>query len=737
MTLISERARRDILPPVILALILAAVYWKLALLRGLLITDDVFTSDIMNEGFPYRFALSSALKHGNLPLWFTTIYGGFPLLARAEAGIAYPLNLLAFGLLPPYVALNFVIVTTVLIAGFGTYFYVRELGIESPGAVFSGLAFGLSGFMVSHLKHLSMVNAACWMPWGLLALERGIAGKNRRPLVWFALVFGLQILSGHIQIAYYAGLLYVVYSATRLYMLRQTGSLSGVLRDKRVWLIVSAMAVSVLLGAIQIIPTYELVGLSQRAGGVSFEYASRFPFDPGSLLKFFLPTVNGEIGDLSYRGSGIYWEDYGYAGILTMVSALYALSAGRKRWETWFFGVAGIVALALVLGKNTPFFRMAFSVVPFLRYFRFPTRFLSIVDLSLAVLGGVGMSVFFAWIFSGRRSALRRGVFLYLPWILVAFSTVDLAFFQSRQNAIAPMSVWTQEPGTATELRPRLGGNRIFSVGSELTHTATFQKAGGWLGPLEPFARQREFLQPSSNVLYGIPSPNGYAQLTPIYVVDVWGDQNRPGLMQALWRVAGQTIETRPPFKRILSMNNVAYILSPLPISGESFPLDERRDDVLIYRNPECMPHAFLVGRVIKVADTREALGALLSDAFDPRHEAVVEGAPGIAQTDSLRGDAKIVSYMANNVLIHTAARTAALLVLSDMFYPGWEAAVDGRPAPIYRVNATMRGVAVPEGDHEIAFTFRPASVRWGAIVSTIGILLLCTGFIVIRTPRP
>jgi predicted secreted protein len=100
----------------IAALVLAA-FWKLTLMKGLLITDDIFASDLMNENFPYRFSLGEALRSGQLPLWMREIYGGFPLLARAEAGVCYPLNVILFGLFSPYVALNLTILFTVVTAG--------------------------------------------------------------------------------------------------------------------------------------------------------------------------------------------------------------------------------------------------------------------------------------------------------------------------------------------------------------------------------------------------------------------------------------------------------------------------------------------------------------------------------------------------------------------------------------------------------------------------------------------
>jgi hypothetical protein len=127
-----------------LILVIVIPYWKLTTMSGYIITDDIFTSDIMNDAFPYRFYLSHLLKSGQLPLWYPPVYGGFPLLARAEAGIAYPLNLLLFGLLPPYTALNLVILLTLVIAAVGMYLYAREIEVDIVGALVAAVSFAYS-----------------------------------------------------------------------------------------------------------------------------------------------------------------------------------------------------------------------------------------------------------------------------------------------------------------------------------------------------------------------------------------------------------------------------------------------------------------------------------------------------------------------------------------------------------------------------------------------------------------
>ena len=86
------------------------------------------------------------------------------------------------------------------------------------------------------------------------------------------------------------------------------------------------------------------------------------------------------------------------------------------------------------------------------------------------------------------------------------------------------------------------------------------------------------------------------------------------------------------------------------------------------------------------------------------------------------RGSASILTYQPESVSLHVTTDAAGLLVLTDAFYPGWEATVDGDPAPLRQVDGLFRGVFVPAGEHEVVFSFRPDSFRWGAWLSWLGI---------------
>lgn len=729
--------RTNPLMPVLgLTLLILVSYGKLTTMQGVVITDDIFTSDLMNHAFPARAVVGAALKRGEAPLWNPYVYGGFPILAGAQSGACDPVHLALFGLLPPYVALNVTMLWILTLAAVGMYFYARELGASVAGGLVAAVSFAYSGFMVSHLKHMSMVAAVAWFPWGLLLLERALrrfeAGDRARMtrfLAGLSVVFGLQILAGSIQPAYYAGLVYVLYVVARVLRMARRGRGRKSRLSWRTIAISAALALllGTALGAVQLLPTYELLDHSRRAGGVTFEYARDYAYDPDNFKTFFYPYANGDIGNGTYTGQSIFWEDYGYAGLGALLLAIFAVATAWRGWHVGFFAAAGVVSYALVLGPNTPVYEIAFQIVPGMKFFRFPTRLLFVVDASIAVLAAVGLTRL-------ERIARRRARVLGLA--AVALVTADLLFFQMRQNPIALLEEWGSPPATARKLGEDDGIFRIYSPGAKDFHMLAFATARGWQGDLGPYIAQREFLQTNTNALYGLESADGYTQLTPEAVVDVWGDQHRDGLVRLTATVrGGTTFVAKPSFEKIMNMFNVKYVVSPWRVVNAAFEPIEMTGDVRVYRNRNVLPRAYLVWRYRMAPDATNAKAILMSDGFDPASEVILhEQPPTVALGEDTQSTATVEHYGFNEVVVRVASGFPALLVLADTYYPGWKAEVDGDETKIYQANVCQRAVVVPAGEHVVRFAFQPPSVRWGLGI-TVGALVLL-GTVVLNLGR-
>jgi hypothetical protein len=148
--------------------------------------------------------------------------------------------------------------------------------------------------------------------------------------------------------------------------------------------------------------------------------------------------------------------------------------------------------------------------------------------------------------------------------------------------------------------------------------------------------------------------------------------------------------------------------------------------DARIYRNPRALPRAFLVDRQRVVAGADAARDTATAPDFPARTTAVVERPiGGITTGRGSPGDARIAQYEAEHVQVDTNASRPALLVLTDNWYPGWKATVDGKSATVERVDYLIRGVRVPAGTHTVEFRFEPGSWRAAWIVSLLGLLTI------------
>ena len=161
-----------------------------------------------------RMHAAEIARADGVPLWSRGIFGGFPLLADVEVGALYPPNLL-FLFLSPALAMNLLVVCTYWLAGLATFAYCRSIGASPLGGLVAAFTYMLSGFMVAHLGHVTIIGGAAWLPLLLHRLERLREQPSRRQAAVFALVVALQALGSHPQLVLGSWLLCTAYARRR------------------------------------------------------------------------------------------------------------------------------------------------------------------------------------------------------------------------------------------------------------------------------------------------------------------------------------------------------------------------------------------------------------------------------------------------------------------------------------------------------------------------------------------
>jgi Bacterial membrane protein YfhO len=714
-----------LLAVVFLALWILPPFWGIATLRTVNIQDDIFASDLWNDRLPTRAFVGASLRRGESPAWMPGIYTGFPSLAQVEIGSLYPSNLLLFTLLPPYPAIAWAQILPLGIAGIGTFLLAGELGLSIEGRLLASGVFSLCGFLISHLRQLNMVDAAAWIPLLLLFADRIATAKPGRAPLWFALVWTLALLAGHPQISYFTGLVLLVYFVPRWWgSSRALASWS--------WLTL-ALFLGTLAAAAQLLPGAELASLTYRRGGLSFEEATRLSVSPLSFWTLFVPGLFGEAADDTFRLPGLYWEQYGYAGLLPAVLAIVGLVVGRRSRPVQLLAAIATVSYLLVLGKNTPVFGWAFALLPGMSHFRFPTRFLVFVDLAIALLAGYGLT--------GCLAGLRGSWRATAAAIVIAATAADLWSHQGRQ---VPQVAWDRWMAPIDTLRilsehtpPEGGPWRCYTLDAELVHGETFHAARGWSGDLEPYVRLRALLQPSFNLLFGVETPDGYSNLVPRSYEAVWGSEKLPGVRSTRHLETG---ELDPAFAKMLRLFNVRWVMSMIPLRSEALRNGVRSaEGIEVYELTDPLPRAFVVGDVVQAASDDEALRQLADPEFDVTKQAVVQDSPIALPADAAPSrEVRVTERTNGRVVLRAKLARPGLLVISEGYYPGWRVTVDGIEVPVIRANVMMRGVALAAGEHEVEFRFRSRPIEIGAAISiaTLALLIVLRRKLVVSEAR-
>ena len=204
--------------------------------------------------------------------------------------------------------------------------------------------------------------------------------------------------------------------------------------------------------------------------------------------------------------------------------------------------------------------------------------------------------------------------------------------------------------------------------------------------------------------------------------MDLIGDHNRIGLLGALGGMHVGRLRPLPAYYDWLEALSVRWlVLRAFPSTPTRVELVGGTPYAAVYRLNGTLPRARFAPRVRLVPRMEDVARLSIAGTLDPRQDVVLHEAADVRQVASAQsgpgdapGDARIVVDRATEVVIEAQSTRGGLLVLADMYYPGWRVTVDGHERPILRANVMQRGVAVPPGTHRVAFEFRSASVRRG-----------------------
>jgi len=716
----------------ILIILLFIYFFDAITLRGFWITGDLGYSDLTDYYFPLKHYLSECLKNFSLPLWCPYILSGIPIFQEGEIGTFHPLNLLFF-FLDPFSAYNLTTIISFFIAGFSIFLFCQIIGLKFFPSILSSISFTFSGYLITHLKHPSNLMTASFFPFLFYFLERFIKEGKFIFIILSGITLSLQVFSGHPQIMVYTNFFLFLYFIFRFFFLFLDERKKRKRKILPLFIKLSFLPLFVIIGtllsAIQLLPTLELLKYSGRRLGEAIHELSRFPFHPKELINFIIPYFYGDPALATYKTewNGLFWENTAYIGILPLLFALISLFWIRKNKFILFFGISSLFFLLLSFGKYSPFLFLL-KMPPFSSY-RFPNRFLLLVDFSLSILAGFGCCMIIE-----KIKKLPIKISLYI--IIITISFLDLYRFGAHHNGCVKMEEWKKIPEVVKFLKRDKGIFRVYSVGTIISRNILYYKYG-WLSNKKWHIQNRETLSVNTNAIHSLQSPGIYLTLFPlrpfVFEMKIAGGFN---LNSSDWTgfVSNDTI-------KLLSLLNVKYLVSCFSLKGEGIELVKEikinweLPPVKVYRNNNVLPRAFLVPSFKFVYDPNTIIDEILKPEFNPRYEVILEEEPKYRTQNTehrtQKNKVEIIKYEPNKVVIKVDTTSDGFLFLSDTYYPGWKAYIRAQntehriQTKVFYANCAFRAIFLNKGKQTVEFRYFPDSFYKGGIISFIALLLV------------
>ena len=654
---------------------------------------EILVIDALRQIFVWKDFAFSLLGQGIIPLWNPYSFSGQPLLANFQSAVFYPLSWLFF--LPSHLfSWSVFILLQPVLAGIFMYLFLRAKNLGKIPAIFGAISLICCSFFATRYFWGNLVHTLLWLPLGLYLIDK--ISDVKKFIALEGIVIALAILGGYPQFSIFVCIILLTY-----FLFRQ-----GI---KKVFIFFLALTLALLICAIQLLPTAELYQNSLREGVASKESFSNSLLSPEYLVSILSPDFLGSPATNNYKGDKDYSGMNAYFGIIPLALSLYALKFFKRNREIRFWALVGLAGLVFSY-KN-------------------PVAFLpSLLNIPILSSGGAWSNLFFfqfgAIILSSfglNQLLIKRDKKFFLVSLIVLVCLIFLMFFaRNTTTIIVPFAAFLiatwffpKKTGLLAIVFTAIAGVYFLQKISPFGETKYFYPDHPLITFLQNNAGYNRFWGPTmakipSNLstFYHIYSPEGYDSLFPKWYGELI-QTAKTGIVSEKLNRADIFIDDQPTFyrDRLLNLLGVKYILSP---------------DATAFENKTAFPRAFMANSVLVTTD-------LIKNIYDPnidlRLTVILEKDPVVSKLAT--GSAEIIDYHPNKVTIKTNSSGPSMLFLSDTYFPGWNAFVNGRYAEIFKADYAFRAVSVPTGQNTVNFIYDPDSFKHGLTLTIFGLLIL------------
>lgn len=729
-------------------------------------------SDQFRAGYSFRaFAATYLREHGSFPLWNPYLQGGMPYVAAMHGDIFYPTFLLRL-ILPVDVAMSWGMIGHFFLCGIATYAFLRVgARMSFSGALVGGVAYMMTGFVSSLLSagHDGKLFVNALFPVALLVLTWAMRDAKRWAWGVFAMIIGLAALTPHPQLFQY---LLLGTAAWALFL-----AFGGIGADSiprrtaftRLGLALGAVLVGAAISAIQYLPVAEYTAWSPRAGGKDYAFATSFSFPIEELFNLYLPQFSGILNDYWGRNFIHFHSEYVGVAVLMLAGAAFgaATTDARRRFFRFWLAI-GIASLLWALGGSTPLFRILYVVVPGTTFFRAPSTMFFMTAFAIAVLAAIGT----------ERALEKRIPRRYVTGWLIASGIITVLALTGALSTVAHSLV--QDPRLAERVDAGAGALKFGALRSLLFVGVTAGllaviahgklktwQAGAALALLcatDLWTIERRYwgsVPPASQLFATDPAIDYLKKVKGPFRVIAEADGNQPagaadpflhwdGLMAHGIRVTygyhGNELGRYQVFHAdemmfnptTWALTNTKYLLvnnDSLPIPGAKRVVgpvpNAAGTRVTLYELPGDSRFAWVAPAIAKYPDA-SIVDAIRAPNFPARSFALVDPSSKLTGVTLAAIPAPLATTVATtryepgriSLSLSEPAPAGSALVVSENYYPGWLATVDGKPVTVERTNLVLIGVPLPTGAKSVELAFTSPAFERGKTITIIATLI-------------
>jgi hypothetical protein len=717
--------------------------------------------------FPQLAFLARSLHSGDSPFWTPNVFAGHPQIADPQSLIFSPPYWLLAALdpRPGFAAADAVEFAMLYCSGAAIILFFREHDWDPAASLIAAFAFAFGSSAAWRIQHVGEVVSLAWFAIALWALARAIhSGWIRHGFV-AGFIAGFMVL-GRDQVAFLGT--YVLFG----FLVWQVVATAEPLKRLRALArpLVAGLVGALLVAAVPFALTYALAQDSNRAV-IDLAGAERGSLHPVSLLSFLIPNLFGVDGPLAkfWGPPSAIWGATDlflarnmtdvYMGALPAVLLLLSgvVRGALARPAVRYLTVAATAVLLYALGRYTPAFRVMYWL-PGVDLFRRPADATFLLGACGALLSGyclhrlvapdlscvsrrqwmVTIATLVAIFAAAALLALDKGMIAdaWMPLAQSAVATltalaVIVLIIRLAPRRLAAMTVCAlamtldlrinNRPNESTGLDPQKYDALRLDTRNETIALLKAKLAAN----SRPDRRDRielaaiDFHWPNASLVHNLDHDLGYNPVRLKLFTEVTGAGDHVAIPEQR-----QFAPLFPSYRSIMAdLIGLRYIATGVPVEQidkslhpDDLALIAKTADAYIYENKSAMPRV-LFATASQTAD----FDALIKTGKWPSvdfYRTVLLETPAHAGAPGATGSARILSYHNCEVVVEAHSTSGGYVVLNDIWQPWWYADVDGKPAELLRANVMFRAVAVPPGDHQVRFTFRPFTGLWHQLLT-------------------